>query len=224
MQFLHYFAGNLTPAISTPLQAGTGTEFFSGRTIGSDSLGGDVSIGENLLRIGPPLSEAKAIGRATSRAGSVRPRAVWSLPVAFRRSTSNGWTRPCRDFRDEEQRLRASIYKAERRGNTEVSKRAGGFARPVPRRPEARHGRHGSQVGRGPVAGFGRKRSPLPNMVHLGGAPCRFTPSRGHSQLSSGVDHEHYIRPTSGSSSQTLSGPVTNAVRPDAHGWRRWSQ
>jgi len=29
-----------------------------------------------------------------------------------------------RDFRDEEQRLRASIYKAERRGNTEVSQRA----------------------------------------------------------------------------------------------------
>lgn len=125
MQFLHYFAGNLTPAISTPLQAGTGTEFFSGRTIGSDSLGGDVSIGENLLGLVRPVSEAKAIGRAYEQGGigQAASRLVLAGRVqAFDQQRLDTTMR--RDFRDEEQRLRASIYKAERRGNTEVSQRA----------------------------------------------------------------------------------------------------
>ena len=125
MQFLHYFAGNLTPAISTPLQAGTGTEFFSGRTIGSDSLGGDVSIGGNLLGLVRPVSEAKAIGRAYEQGGigQAASRLVLAGRVqAFDQQRLDTTMR--RDFRDDEQRLRASIYKAERRGNTEVSKRA----------------------------------------------------------------------------------------------------
>ena len=84
-----------------------------------------VSIGENLLGLVRPVSEAKAIGRAYEQGGigQAASRLVLAGRVqAFDQQRLDTTMR--RDFRDEEQRLRASIYKAERRGNTEVSQRA----------------------------------------------------------------------------------------------------
>ena len=70
---------------------------------------------------------------------------------------------------------------------------------------------------------FWCKRSPLPNMVHLGVPRAGLRRRGAILNSSSGVDHEHYIR-----SHKRIEFPdsfvqLRNAVRPDAHGWRRRS-
>ena len=126
MKFLHYFTSNINPVITVPLQLGTGTEFFSGRSIGPDAYSGDTSVTDFAIsQASGPLSEF----------GS-------KLPAAFSRSTEEGVARLAmrgrvqafdeqrlssgvrREFREQEQRIRSAVYRAQRDGDAELSAEA----------------------------------------------------------------------------------------------------
>jgi len=126
MKFLHYFTSNINPVITVPLQLGTGTEFFSGRSIGPDAYSGDTSATDFAIsQASGPLSEF----------GS-------KLPAAFSRSTEEGVARLAmrgrvqafdeqrlssgvrREFREQEQRIRSAVYRAQRDGDAELSAEA----------------------------------------------------------------------------------------------------
>lgn len=122
LNFMHYFSSNLTPNLTVPLQLGTGTEFFSGRSIGGDNLSGDMSAGEMLRSQVRPLAEIGNISRAYQQGGLTQAigRGVLGGRVqSFDQNRLDSSVR--REFRDREERLRSAIRRAERRGDSDTS-------------------------------------------------------------------------------------------------------
>jgi len=125
MSFLHYFAGNINPLASVPLQLGTGTEFFSGRSIGPDDVTGDMSAFDLLKSQIRPVAEVGKLADAYKRGGvgQTAARALLGGRVqAFDQPRLDSSVR--RELRDEEGKIRAAIGRANRRGDTEGSQQA----------------------------------------------------------------------------------------------------
>jgi hypothetical protein len=120
MDFLRYFASSLNPVANSLLQLGAGQETFSGRSIGADSLSGDVSAFEFLKNQIRPLAEYgpggkvykafdKGIGQGVGRAllgGRVQDFSEERL-----HSTK------LREYKDKETNIRRAVAKAEREGD-----------------------------------------------------------------------------------------------------------
>lgn len=126
LKFLHYFTSSLSPTLTTPLQLGAGTEFFSGRSIGAD-IGADIKPGEFLASQFRPYAEYAPGGK---------------VPRAFAQGTAQGVARALvggrvqsmdeervlssreHELRVTEEKLRSGIRRAERIGDPSASANA----------------------------------------------------------------------------------------------------
>jgi hypothetical protein len=123
LKFIHYLTSGINPVISLPLQLGSGLEFFSGRTIGSD-LTSDLSVGEFLGNQVRPVAEVGRVGRALERSpaeGAARA-VVGGRVQAFDEQRVESSRE--RELREEEVALRSAVRRAERLGESSLEARA----------------------------------------------------------------------------------------------------
>lgn len=124
LNFLHYFVGNANPALTVPLELGTGMDFFSKKTIGAD-IGSDMSPGEFLAGQIRPLAEYGPGGRVA------QAYKVGGLASAASRALLGGRVQAFdqerlvstkeREFRGREIMLRSAVRRAERLGDSNAS-------------------------------------------------------------------------------------------------------
>jgi hypothetical protein len=123
LKFIHYFTSGLNPVLSIPLQLGSGLEFFSGRTIGTD-MTSDLSVGEFLGNQVRPLAEISRLGRAFDRspAEGVARAVVGGRVQAFDEQRVESSRE--RELREKEVALRSAVRRAERLGQSSLEARA----------------------------------------------------------------------------------------------------
>lgn len=128
MNFMHYFASQLNPALSVPLQLGAGVETFSGRTIGPSREEGDIGAGEFLASQVRPLAEYGPGGRLWKAADEGGAAGAGARFLIGGRSQGFGQDRIdsslTREYDDRVRRMQAAVHRAERAGDRATSLRA----------------------------------------------------------------------------------------------------
>jgi hypothetical protein len=140
---LHYFVNQLNPVATTPMQIGTGHEFFGGRSIGTP---GEADIGR-LKFLGKQVRPANEIGRIADLVGQGSVGGAASRLVLGGRvqAADDERLRSSRlvEFKKQEENLRRAVRRAERQGGDSMESRVklmllyaemerAGFAEDVP--------------------------------------------------------------------------------------------
>jgi len=126
LKFIKYFTSGLSPVLTTPLQLGTGVDFFSQRSIGAD-VGNDLSPAEFLAGQVRPLAEygpggkvAKAFDQGVGQ-GIARALVGGRVQSMDEQRISSSRER---ELRDRENLLRTAIRRGERAGDQEAMRDA----------------------------------------------------------------------------------------------------